>query len=261
MTTTTTTQAELFKIQSEINSYVAQKEELYKLLKDSQTAYDIDLKNIGYSFESVSNLTPTQKKAKNLEKYGALKEYFTKNYTENTRMRNYYFNEIDKLNIDLADQEGELAELAENYQGLTTGASTDYRRLKDEKYKLEQQEYYYHLFVVCTLVQLLVFVIVALVINKSIPKFTGLVVLIIGIVLLTVYIVYYVYFKSAQRDPIVFDKYRFPIKAETVLKSKEGGEKGDIQRKREQDIDTKLAGILSNTQGKCPVYLTEDTRK
>ena len=46
---TTTTQAELFKIQSEINSYVAQKEELYKLLKDSQTAYDIDLKNIGYS--------------------------------------------------------------------------------------------------------------------------------------------------------------------------------------------------------------------
>ena len=61
---TTTTQAELFKIQSEINTYVAQKEELYKLLKDSQTAYDIDLKNIGYSFESVSNLTPSQKNLK-----------------------------------------------------------------------------------------------------------------------------------------------------------------------------------------------------
>jgi lipopolysaccharide export LptBFGC system permease protein LptF len=253
--TTTTTQAELFKIQSEINSYVAQKENLYKLLKDSQTAYDIDLKNIGYSFESVSNLTPTQKKAKNLEKYGALKEYFTKNYNENTKMRNYYFSEIDKLNVQLTDQETELAELAEKYQGLTTDASTDYRRLKDEKYRLAQQEYYYHLFVVCTLVQLLVFVVIALVINKSIPKFTGLVVLIIGIVLLTVYIVYYVYFKSAQRDPVVFDKYRFPIKSETVLKSKVGGEKSDIQRKREQDIDTKLAGILSDTQGKCPVYL------
>lgn len=259
--TTTTTQAELFKIQSEINSYVAQKEELYKLLKDSQTAYDIDLKNIGYSFESVSNLTPTQRKAKNLEKYGALKEYFTKNYNENTKMRNYYFKEIDKLNIELADQEGELAELAEKYQGLTTDASTDYRRLKDEKYKLSQQEYYYHLFVVCTLVQLLIFVIIALVINKSIPKLTGLVVLIIGIVLLAVYIIYYVYFKSAQRDPIVFDKYRYPIKSETVLKSKSGGEKGGVQRKRNQEIDTKLADILSDTKGKCPVYLTEDTRK
>lgn len=258
---TTTTQAELFKIQSEINNYVAQKEELYKLLKDSQTAYDIDLKNIGYSFESISNLTPTQRKSKNLEKYGALKEYFTKNYNENTKMRNYYFNEIDKLNIELTDQETELAELAENYQGLTTNASTDYRRLKDEKYKLDQQNYYYHLFIVCTLVQLLVFVIIALVINKSIPKLTGLVVLIIGIVLLTIYIIYYVYFKSLQRDPVVFDKYRFPIKPDTVLKSKAGGEKTDAQRKRDSDIDSKLTGILSNTQGKCPVYLTEDTRQ
>ena len=154
----------------------------------------------------------------------------------------------------------ELAELAERYQGLTTDASTDYRRLKDEKYKLAQQEYYYHLFIVCTLVQLLVFVVIALVINKSIPKLTGLVVLIIGIALLTMYIVYYVYFKSDQRDPIVFDKYRFPIKSETVLKSKSGGDKSDIQRRRDADIDSKLAGILSDTQGKCPVYLTEDTR-
>lgn len=258
--TTTTTQAELFKIQSEINTYVAQKEELYKLLKESQTAYDIDLKNIGYSFESISNLTPTQKKAKNLEKYSALKEYFSKNYNENTKMRNYYFTEIDKLNIQLTEQEAELAELAEKYQGLTTNATTDYRRLKGEKYKLAQQDYYYHLFVVCTLVQLLIFVVIALVINKSIPKLTGLVILVIGIALLTVYIVYYVYFKSAQRDPVIFDKYRFPIKSETVLKSKTGGDKSDIQRKREADIDTKLAGILSDTKGKCPVYLTEDTR-
>lgn len=250
---TTTTQAELFKIQSEINSYVAQKEELYKLLKNSQTAYDIDLKNIGYSFESVSNLTPTQKKIKNLEKYNALKEYFTKNYNENTKMRNYYFTEIDKLNIQLSDQESEISELAEKYMGLTTNASTDYRRLKDEKYKLEQQEYYYHLFVVCILVQLLVFVIIALVINKSIPKLTGLVVLIIAIILLTIYIVYYVYFKTAQRDPIVFDKYRFPIKSETVLNSKSGKNKSDIQRKRDNEIDTKLARILEDTKGKCPV--------
>lgn len=257
---TTTTQAELFKIQSEINTYVAQKEELYKLLKESQTAYDIDLKKIGYSFESISNLTPTQKKSKNMEKYAALKEYFTKNYNENTKMRNYYFTEIDKVNIQLTEQEVELAELAEKYQGLTTDASTDYRRLKDEKYKLAQQDYYYHLFVVCTLVQLLVFVVIALVINKSIPKLTGLVILVIGIALLTVYIVYYVYFKSAQRDPVIFDKYRFPIKSETVLKSKSGGDKSDIQRKRDADIDTKLAGILSDTKGKCPVYLTEDTR-
>lgn len=257
---TTTTQAELFKIQSEINSYVAQKEELYKMLKDSQTAYDIDLKKIGYNFESISNLTPTQKKAKNLEKYQALKEYFTKNYNENTKMRNYYFKEIDKINVQLTDQEAELAELAEKYQGLITDASTDYRRLKEEKYKLSLQEYYYHLFVVCTLTQLLVFVIVGLVINKTIPRMTGLVVLIIAVVLLMVYIIYYVYFRTQERDPIVFDKYRFPIKAETVLNAKDGTDKSETQRKREQDIDSKLAGILSNTEGKCPVYLTEDTR-
>jgi hypothetical protein len=230
------------------------------MLKDSQTAYDIDLKNIDYTFESLSNLTPTQKKAKNLEKYEALKEYFIKNYNENTKMRNYYFKEIDKINVQLNDQELELAELAEKYQGLTTDASTDYRRLKDEKYKLSMQDYYYHLFVVCTLTQLLVFVIVALVINKVVPKLTGLVILIISIILLGIYVVYYVYFKTEQRDPVVFDKYRFPIKADTVLKSKTG-DKSDVQRKREQELDTKLAGLLSNTQGKCPVYLTEDTRK
>lgn len=250
-TPTPTKPEELYKLQSEINTYVAQKEELYKLLKDTQTGYDIDTSSLGYQFKPASNLSAQAKQTENLAKYQALKAYFVKNYNENTKMRNYYFKEIDKLNIVLNEQSGEMRELATAYDSLTTQASTDYRRLKNEKYMLAEQDYYYHLYLVCGIAQLIVLIVLGLAWNETIPKLTGLMIMVITLFGLTIYIVYYVFFKSDERDPVTFDKFRYPIKADTIISAKTGN-KTDTERKRDKEVADKVASLLSTAPGQCP---------
>ncbi len=253
MATSTTTPAELYKLQSEINSYVSQKEDLYKLLKASQTGYDIDTAAFTYQFKPVRNLSAQAKQTENLAKYQALKAYFIKNYNDNTKMRNYYFTEIDKLNVVLNEQNSELKELASTYDSLSTQASTDYRRLKNEKYKLAEQEYYQHLYLICGAVQIIILLVLALALNGTIPKLTGIVVMVILLVLLAVYIVYYVFFKNNDRDPIVFDKYRYPIKPDTIIAAKSGN-KTDAERKKEKEIADRVSQLLTESgSGQCPV--------
>jgi hypothetical protein len=252
MTTTTIHPAELYKIQSEINSYVAQKEELYKLLKDTQTGYDIDTSNLSYQFKPVTGLTAQAKKTENLAKYQALQSYFKKNYNENTKMRDYYFKETDKLNIILNEQAAELTELAVLYDSLNTQASTDYRRLKEVKYKLAEQDYYYHLYVVSGLAQLIILAILALVWIKTIPFLTGGILLIVILSCLVAYIVYYIYFKYGERDLVTFDKYRYPIKGDTILNAK-SKTKTEAERKAERDIADKVNKMLTDNAGKCAV--------
>ena len=253
MATTTTTQPaeELYKLQSEINGYVAQKEELYKLLKDTQTGYDIDTSNLGYQFKPVTGLTAQAKKTENLAKYQALQAYFKKNYNENTKMRGYYFKETYKLNVILNEQEAELLELATAYNSLSTQASTDYRRLKDEKYKLAEQDYYYHLYIVSGLAQLIILAVLGLAWSGTLPFLTGAVILVVILICLMSYIIYYVYFKFGERDLVTFDKYRFPVKGDTIINAKSRN-KTDAERRAEKDIAEKVNKLLTDSAGKCP---------
>jgi hypothetical protein len=250
-TPTSTNPEELYKLQSEINTYVAQKEELYKLLKDTQTGYDIDTSSLGYQFKPATNLSAQAKQTENLAKYQALKAYFVKNYNENTKMRNYYFKEVDKLNVVLNEQASEMTELATAYDSLTTQASTDYRRLKTEKYMLAEQDYYYNLYLVCGIVQLVVLIVLGLAWNDTIPHMTGLMIMVLALLGLTVYIVYYVFFKSDERDPVTFDKFRYPIKPDTIISAKTGN-KTDTERKRDKEVTDKVAELLSTAPGQCP---------
>jgi hypothetical protein len=201
--------------------------------------------------DQVTGLTAQAKKTENLAKYQALQAYFKMNYNENTKMRDYYFKETDKLNIILNEQEAELLELATAYNSLSTQASTDYRRLKDEKYKLAEQDYYYHLYIVSGLAQLIILAVLGLAWSGTLPFLTGAVVLVVILVCLMAYIVYYVYFKFGERDLVTFDKYRFPIKGDTIINAKSRN-KTDAERRAEKEIADKVSKLITDNSGKCP---------
>lgn len=248
--TTTTKAEELYKLQHEINTYVTQKEDLYKQMQESQTAFNVDTANMGYVFKSTATMTPQAKHTENKAKFQALKAYFVKNYNDNTKMRDYYFKEIDGLNTVLREQEGELSELGREHDQLETEASTDYRRLKDEKYLLAKQDYTYHLYVIAIVCQLVILLVLGLAWNKSVPRLTAYVVMGIIYIGLLVYVVYMIYIHPGLRDPIVFDKQRIPIKGDVLLKTK-AGTKTEAERKAEKEIDAKVNKLLSDSAGKC----------
>jgi hypothetical protein len=251
-TTTTTTPEELYKLQHEINTYVAQKEELYKQLKDSQFGYNIDTAKMDYDFnKSTRGLSAAAKYNENKGKYQALKAYFVKNYNENTKMRDYYFKEIDMLNQVIREQESELGALDSQYNKLETEASTDYRRLKAEKYLLAQQDYIFHLYVVAIVVQIAVLLVFGLAWNGSIPRLTAFIVMIIGFTGFIAYTGYILYLKPGMRDPVSFNKYRFPVKSDSIIGAKTAGNKSAAKRASEKEIESKVGELLSNSAGKC----------
>ena len=98
-------------------------------------------------------------------------------------------------------------------------------------------------------------------INGTIPKMTGLVMTFIVVLALTIYVIYYIFFKEPSRDVVSFDKYKFEVDKEYTAKLP--GCPADVSKKRkaeEKQLQDKINNMLQNDEGECEVRLTEDTR-
>jgi hypothetical protein len=187
-----------------------------------------------------------------------LKDYQAQ-YEVITSLRQKYTMDLAETNTILAEQTSELADLEAEKKRLTTGASTEFRRLKTEKYNQAKQEFYYHLYLICGIIQLVILAVVILAKLGFIPRTTALVIFLMSAVGLGIYIVYYLFFSSRARDIIVFDKFRFPVEGSGLSACPASGD-NDGKRKADKiaELDAKIAGILTDTTGSCPNKLVPD---
>jgi hypothetical protein len=192
----------------------------------------------------------------------ATQEEFLRKYEEQyqfiTGLRQKYTTDLAETNTILAEQTAELAELESEKKRLTTGSSTEFRRLKTEKYNQLKQEFYYHLYLICGIVQLVVLAIVILAKLGFVPRTTALVLFLISAIGLGLYIVYYLFFSSRARDIIVFDRFRFPVDGNGLSACPSSSESNKKTQQKNAELDAKIAGILTDTAGQCPNKLIPD---
>lgn len=254
MTATPTDQALLVK---EITQYNAAKEALYNKLKSDQLSANLPQGQL--SIESPP-ATPTKEDLAKYSEYQAkFKAMFNENYNTITTIRTRYFTEIDSLNRRIRDQEAELSELNTEHTKLKTGATTEYRNLKDQKYGLAKEEYYHHLYLVCGLAQVFVLLLLVLVILGYVPQATGLAVFSVVTVIMASYVVYYVFFRKMNRDIMVFDRYRYSVDKDYKTTMSACPENREKERAKEAELEAKVRGMLTNTTGSCPLYITATT--
>lgn len=263
-TITQPTQEEEFQLQHAINEHINQKDNLHKLFIESSLTYEIDtsgMKNYDFNAVDTSNMTGGESKLEFSKKIKAFKTYFDDNFKQNTKILQQYRNNIDTVNKDLEEQGSKLKELVSNRKSLSIGNSTNIRKLKDSKRELAKQEYYQHLYIVVGLSQLVNLLILGLMMNGNVPKMTGLVITFIIVLALTIYVIYYIFFKEPSRDVVSFDKYKFEIDKEYTAKLP--GCPVDVSKKRksqEKELQDKINNILQNDEGECEVRLTDDIR-
>lgn len=263
-TTTQPTQEELFQLQHAIDEHIKQKENLHKIFKDSSLTYDIDTAGMsGYDFNTVNvtNMSSGEKKVEFTKKIEAFKKYFDDNFKQNSKLLQQYHNNIDTINKDLEEQDTKLTELKKERNTLSTDNSTNVRKLKESKKELNKQQYYQHMYIIVGLSELINVLILGLMMNKTIPKMTGLIMTFIVVLALAIYVIYYVFFKEPVRDVVSFDKFKFKVDKEYTAKLPAcPGEKSKKRKQQDQVLQKQINNLINTGDGECEVQLTEDTR-
>lgn len=191
----------------------------------------------------------------------AAQEAFLKQYQEQyefiTSLRQKYTTDLAETNTILAEQTSELAELEKTKKIQQTGASTEFRRLKTQKYNQAKQEFYYHLYLICGIIQFVILAVLILAKLGFIPRATGVILFLLTAIGLGIYITYYLFFSTRARDIIVFDRFKFPVEGSglsTCSNNKDTRKEAD----KNAELDAKIAGILTDTAGQCPNKLVPD---
>ena len=243
----------------EITQYNAAKESLYNKLKNDQLSANLPQGQLTIEAPPRGPVIQAADLAKYAEYQNKFKAMFNENYNTITTIRSRYFTEIDNFNRRIRDQEAVLSELNSEHTKLNTGATTEYRNLKNHKYGLAKEEYYHHLYTVCGLVQVFVLLLLVLVIFGYVPQATGLAVFSVVIVALAAYVVYYVFFRKMNRDMMVFNRFRYSVDKDYNAGMSGCPENREKERAKEAELEAKVRGMLTSTAGTCPLYITAPT--
>ena len=241
------------KVQAEIDKYIKTQTDLFAAIQKTADTL-ISPGKIEYTAPS-SAQTISALNNNRLAQEKFLKEYQSQ-YDTITSLRQKYAIELDETNKVLAEQTQELSELENEKKQVSIGASTEFRRLKTEKYNQAKQEYYYHLYLVCGVILLVVVGVLVIAKLGFIPRATALVVFLVGVVGLGTYVVYYIFFNSRARDIMVFDRFRFPVNGDGLLACPASSD--NKSSSKNGDLDAKVAGLLTDNAGTCPNKLVPD---
>jgi heme/copper-type cytochrome/quinol oxidase subunit 4 len=193
----------------------------------------------------------------------AAQEAFIKQYQEQyefiTSLRQKYTNDLAETNTILAEQTSELSELEKSKKIQQNGASTEFRRLKIQKYNQAKQEFYYHLYLICGIIQFVILAVLIFAKLGFIPRATAIILFLLVVIGLGLYIIYYLFFSTRARDIIVFDRFKFPVDNSRLLACPSNKDAKKASNKN-AELDAKIAGILTDTSGQCPNILVPDAK-
>jgi len=241
------------KVQAEIDKYISTQTDLFVAIQKTSDTL-VSPGKIEYTApSSAQTISALNNNRIAQEKF--LKEYQSQ-YDLITNLRQKYAIELEETNKVLAEQTQELSELETEKQQISIGSSTEFRRLKTEKYNQAKQEYYYHLYLVCGIILVIIVGLLGIAKLGYIPRATALVVFLIGVVGLGAYVVYYIFFNSRARDIMVYNRFKFPVDGDGLLACPSTSD--NKKSAKNNDLDAKVAGLLTDNAGTCPNKLVPD---
>lgn len=186
---------------NEIEQTVSNNDRLFQEMKSAQydqnKSYESDLKNYKINKE-LSTVEESRREIWNV---------LTKKFQDNTKLRQFYFDELVNLDKQLNKQYEQLNELVEEVKGMETINSTLHRKIKKDKYDMNQHIYYSFMYKILLLVQLVCVVVLTISIMGFVPKYTALVIIFIMLIGCLVFMVYYAFIANADMDKFSWDRY------------------------------------------------------
>jgi hypothetical protein len=186
---------------SEIKTTIDKNDALFKKIQQSNYpnagSYTSDLLN--YKIDNqVTDLTKARQQ---------IWDFLNKKYTENTKLRTYYFDEIRKADGHITDLKSQEQDLIDSIQEKQIKTSTASESIKNEKYNYNKTEYYLYLYKVLIFVQIAILAVITLCITGIIPRATCLIITVIFLLATAAFVGYYVFFVNIGRSAFSWSKF------------------------------------------------------
>lgn len=134
-------------------------------------------------------------------------DFLNKKYQENTKLRNYYFNEIRKADEHIAQLEKQQQEFIDSIQKKKLQTSTANESIQFQKYQFDKKHYYLFLYKILIAIQAIILVVLALCLTGILPRATALVVIVIILIATVAFVGYYVFFVNIGRSAFSWTKF------------------------------------------------------
>jgi hypothetical protein len=236
-------QSLMMEIKNTINKTDAVFKEIQKSNYPDAGSYTSELINYKIDTE-VKNLTDTRKQ---------IWDFLNKKYSENTKLRTYFFDELRKVEEHIKELETQRKELIDSVKLKNTKSSTSIEKIKQEKYNFFKMEYYAFLYKLLAFIQICIILILSLSYTNILPRFTGIFITIIALLGTVAFVAYYVYFVNIARSK--FSWPRFEHNNEVADKLRCGSSSTDTAAdKKRKDADKAIEDIIkrSKEDGTCP---------
>ena len=180
-------------------------------------------------------------------------EVLTKKYNENTKMRNFFYQEMKNIDLQLMKQESTLEELLGNYQKLKQNNDTLATDLKHGKYNMQKNDYYMFMYKVLLFVQLVSIVLLIISVMGFINKNTCLIIVFILFIATIIFMLYYIYIANLDRNKFSWTKYDLN---DNLISSGGRGQcnsnlsKPKKKTERDQLIDERVNQIVNDEKNK-----------
>ena len=180
-------------------------------------------------------------------------EVLTKKYNENTKMRNFFYQEMKNIDLQLMKQESTLEELLGNYQKLKQNNDTLAADLKHGKYNMQKNDYYMFMYKVLLFVQLSSIVLLIISVMGFINKNTCLIIVFILFIATIIFMLYYIYIANLDRNKFSWTKY--DLNDNSIASGGRGQCNSNLSKPkkktdREQLIDERVSQIVNDEKNK-----------
>lgn len=134
-------------------------------------------------------------------------DFVNKKYQENTKLRNFYFDEIRKSDSHIADLNSQQQDLIDSIEKKRLQSTTSNESIKQQKYQFDKKNYYIFLYKLLAIVQTCILVCLALCLTGIIPRTTCLIITVIILLATLAFVGYYVFYVNIGRSEFSWSKF------------------------------------------------------
>ena len=185
----------------EITSTIDKNDILFKQIQQS------NYPNAGSYFSDLTNFKIDKQVTDLIKARQQIWDFLNKKYSENTKLRTYYFDEIRKADEHIYDLTSQQQTIIDSIQGKTVKSNTSIESIKNEKYNYNKMQYYLFLYKVLLFVQIAILAIITLCITGIIPRATCLAITVIILIATSAFVAYYIFFVNIGRSMFSWQKF------------------------------------------------------
>ena len=235
------------QLANEIQQTIDRHNNTFKLIKSTQYSDS-------NSYESAFKDYKLNKEVEDVEvQRKEIWEILTKKYNENTKMRNFFYQEMKNIDLQLMKQESTIDELLGSFQKLKQNNDTLATDLKNGKYNIQKNDYYMFMYKVLLFVQLVAIVLLIISVMGLIKKNTCLIIVFILLIATVIFMLYYIYIANLDRNKFSWNKYDLNDNSISTGGSKQCNSNLNRPKKkteREELIDERVNKIVNDEKNK-----------